>query len=525
MITNPVLKGCNPDPSFLRVGEDYYIANSTFEWFPGIPIYHSKDLANWRLVGHALTRRSQLEMRGVPDSGGIWAPSLSHQDGLFYLIYTIVRTRTGPFKDIHNYLTTAAQITGPWSEPIYLNSSGFDASLFHDDDNRKWLVNVQWDFRKGHPRFAGIVLQEYDAKRQQLIGPTKTIFQKPHLIEGPNLYKLNGRYYLMLAEGGTGWNHGISMARATAIDGPYDADPLPLLLTSRKSPGATLQKAGHGELVQTPAGEWYLAHLCSRPLYPNRRCTLGRETALQKVFWNKDGWLRLESDGTDPQTEIKEPHGVHPHPWPAENYRDEFDSPQLNPHWYSLRIPVEESWLTLTDRPGWLRLRGRESLHSLFDQSFIAKRQQSFRCTVQTCLEFNPTHFTQMAGLICWYDTRTHYYLRVTHDESKGRVLGVIFTDDGTYDELPESQLVVNDWKKFFLRAVIAEDRLQFSASPDTTAWKPIGPELDASKLSDDYGAGMHFTGAFIGICAQDLNGTRSIADFDYFSLENVELK
>jgi xylan 1,4-beta-xylosidase len=305
MIHNPVLKGCNPDPSFLRVGDDYYLANSTFEWFPGVPIYHSKDLANWRLIGHALTRRSQLDLRGVPDSGGIWAPSLSYHDGLFYLIYTIVRTRTGPFKDVHNYLTTAREITGPWSEPIFLNSSGFDASLFHDDDGRKWLINVQWDFRKGRPRFAGIVLQEYDAKAERLAGPIKMIFQKPHLIEGPNLYKLDGRYYLMLAEGGTGWNHGISMARAATIDGPYEADPLPLLLTSRKSPGAPLQKAGHGELVQTPAGEWYLAHLCSRPVYPSRRCILGRETALQRVVWNKEGWMRLEAGGTDAQVELR----------------------------------------------------------------------------------------------------------------------------------------------------------------------------------------------------------------------------
>jgi len=523
MITNPVLRGCNPDPSFLRVGDDYYLANSTFEWFPGVPIYHSKDLANWRLIGHALTRSSQLEMRGVPDSGGIWAPSLSHHDGLFYLIYTIVRTRTGSFKDVHNYLTTAAQISGPWSEPTYLNSSGFDASLFHDDDGRKWLVNVQWDFRKGRPRFAGIVLQEYDGKWRSLVGPIKTIFQKRHLIEGPNLYKLDGRYYLMLAEGGTGWNHGISMARATAIDGPYEGDPQPLLLTSRKNPGAALQKAGHGELVRTPAGEFYLAHLCSRPLYPNRRCTLGRETALQKVVWTKDGWLRLEARGTDPQTEIAEPKDVTPHAWPPEKPRDDFDSPQLNLHWCSLRVPVDDSWLTVSERPGWLRLRGRESVHSLFNQSFIAKRQQSFHCTAQTCLEFNPTHFTQMAGLICWYDTRTHYYLRVTHEQSKGRVLGVSLTDDGTYDEFPESQMVVNDWKRFSLRAVIDEDRLQFYASPDAAAWTPIGPELDASKLSDDYGAGMHFTGAFIGICAQDLNGSRAVADFDYFSLENVE--
>ena len=172
MITNPIIKGFNPDPSFLRVGPDYYIATSTFEWFPGVAIHHSRDLVNWELIGHGLTRRSQLDLLGVPNSGGIWAPSLSWDKGKFYLVYTIVRTwgMGQAFKDQHNYLVTTDHIEGPWSEPVFLNSSGFDASLFHDDDGRKWLVQIQWDYRKGKGlRFtgamAGLCAQDLNGNR------------------------------------------------------------------------------------------------------------------------------------------------------------------------------------------------------------------------------------------------------------------------------------------------------------------------------------------------------------------------
>ncbi|REJ13534.1 MAG: glycoside hydrolase 43 family protein, partial [Paenibacillaceae bacterium] len=172
-IHNPVLRGFNPDPSILRVGDDYYIATSTFEWFPGVQIHHSRDLRHWRLAARPLERRSQLDMLGNPDSGGIWAPCLSYADGLFHLVFTDVKSHVGPFKDTHNYLVTAPSIEGPWSEPIYLNSSGFDPSLFHDDDGRKWLVNMIWDYRKGKNKFAGIALQEYSPEQKRLVGPIR----------------------------------------------------------------------------------------------------------------------------------------------------------------------------------------------------------------------------------------------------------------------------------------------------------------------------------------------------------------
>jgi xylan 1,4-beta-xylosidase len=520
VIRNPVLRGFNPDPSFVRVGDDYYIATSTFEWLPGICIHHSKDLVHWRLIGHVLTRTSLVDLRGVTDSGGVWAPSLSYADGQFWLVYTNIRTRVGDFKDIGVYLTTAPDILGPWSEPAFLHSVGFDPSLFHDTDGRKWLVNMIWDFRKDRPRFGGIVVQEYDHTTRSLVGPLTNVLAKEVLTEGPNVYRRGDYYYLMLAEGGTGWNHGISMARARSITGPYELDPQQSVLTTRDDEAYEFQKAGHGELVETQSGEWYLAHLLSRPVMPSRRCVLGRETAIQKVRWSDDGWLRLEGGGTLPRREVPAPVGLPAHPWPAEPERDDFDAKALSLHWQSLRVPVEESWLTLKERPGWLRLRGRESLHSLFEQSLVAKRLRSLRCAAETCLEFEPENFMQMAGLVCWYDTRTHYYLRVTHDEARGKVLGVVLTDDGVYDELADDQVEVNDWPRVHLRAGIDGGRLEFLASPDGRWWRNVGPLLDASKLSDDYGQGLHFTGAFVGLCAQDLSGAKKAADFDYFEMK-----
>jgi xylan 1,4-beta-xylosidase len=525
-IHNPVLRGFHPDPSFLRVGDDYYLASSTFEWFPGVPIHHSKDLVHWRMIGHILEEKRLLDLSGIPDSGGVWAPSLSWHEGEFFLIYTNVRTcgMGRPFKDTPFYLITAPSIHGLWSDPVHLGSGGFDPSLFHDNDGRKWLVNMAWDFRKGRSRFAGITVQEYDHRARRMIGPTHNILKKDELIEGPNLYKRNGTYYLMLAEGGTGWNHGVSMARAKSITGPYELDPQGSVLTSRDDERLELQKAGHGELVETPAGEWYLAHLCSRPVGvgENRRCLLGRETALQKVVWSEDGWLRLACGGVHPQVEVPAPVGLPEVPWPSLPERDDFDEAILRPQWSSLRVPVNESWLSLRERPGWLRLRGRDSLFSLFEQSLIARRLQAFHVVAETCLEFNPATFNQMAGLVCWYDTKTHYYLRVTHDEALGKVVGIVLTDDGAYDELIDSQMAIGDWKQCYLRAEINREQLQFFVSPNGAEWQLIGPVLDASKLSDDYGKNtLHFTGAFVGLCAQDMDGTKSSADFDYFAMSS----
>src|SRR4051812_32086697 len=326
-IQNPILPGFNPDPSIVRVGDDYYVATSTFEWFPGVQIYHSRDLVHWRLLTRPLRRASQLNMLGDPDSCGVWAPCLSYADGLFWLIYTDVkrygRTTQGgaagaSMRDTHNYLVTSPRIDGEWSDPVYLNSSGFDPSLFHDGNGRKCLVNMRWDHRPGSNRFSGIVLQEYSPADRKLVGPTHMIFEGTPLgfTEGPHLYQRNGYYYLLTAEGGTGWGHAVTMARSRDLLGPYELHPDKHVLTSRHRPDVALQRSGHADLIETQNGETYMVHLCGRPL-PNRgRCPLGRETAIQKMVWTDDGWLRTADGQGIPLAEAPLP-SLPEHSFPA----------------------------------------------------------------------------------------------------------------------------------------------------------------------------------------------------------------
>lgn len=524
-IKNPILKGFNPDPSILRVGDDYYIATSTFEWFPGVQIHHSRDLLHWKLVARPLNRISQLDMRGANPSEGVWAPCLSYDNGVFYLIYTNVKLWTyGSARDLHNYLVTTEDITGDWSEPIYLNSSGFDPSLFHDDDGRKWLVNQLWDHRKGRNQFAGIVLQEYSVTEKKLIGPRMNIFKGTELglVEGPHLYKRNGYYYLMTAEGGTRFKHAVTLARSRNLTGPYEVHPKNPILTSWMDPTIELQRAGHGSLVETQMGEWYMVHLCGRPLPSRGRCILGRETAIQKMVWKEDDWLYLDSTDNKPLSEVPAPilpEGIDmpDDSWNEEGVRDDFDSETLNIHFQTLRVPLEEEYLTLKERPGYLRLRGSESLGSKFHQSLVARRQQAFSYTAITALEFNPEHYQQMAGLVALYDVNNFYYLHITRDEEKGKILNILKRDASVFDEPLADYVSIEGWDRCFLRVDVDYHLLQFSYSKDEKEWIKIGPAFDASILSDEYTEPNRFTGAFVGICCQDLAGEKINADFDFF--------
>jgi xylan 1,4-beta-xylosidase len=527
VIRNPVVPGSHPDPSICRVGADYYLATSTFEWFPGITLHHSTDLAHWRLAGHALTRTTQLDLRGVDDSAGVWAPSLSHHAGRFWLVYGVMRTPGRPFHDVDNYLVTAERIEGPWSEPVYLNSSGFDPSLHHAEDGTTWLLNLRWDHRPDAYAFAGIDLQRYDPDARALTGRPVTVLANDDRVlrEGPNLYRHGGWYHLMLAEGGTGWEHGIRMARSRTLAGPYRLDPEPLL-TTRHSPDHPLQKAGHGELMRTPEGEWYLVHLASRPVDTagGPRCVLGRETCVQRVVWT-DGpepRLRLAQGGVLPAVELPAPAGAPATPAAPPVHRDDFTGPALGPRWRTLREPPAPDWLSVTERPGFLRLRGRHSPHSRFAHSLVAQPLRSLRCEATTVLEFTPRHPGQLAGLMAWYDASTYYYLRVTYDERLGGpVLGLAENDDGRYREHPGHDLPVADWPRCHLRARFDHAALRFAASPDGTAWRDVGPVLDASRLSDDYGSRLRFTGAHVGLAAHDLHGTRAAADFGFFEIRD----
>ena len=546
MITNPILPGFHADPSICRVPgadgvDDYYIATSTFEWWPAVRIHHSRDLKHWRHHSYAVTRTSQLDLIGHPDSAGVWAPCLSYANGQFWLIYSDVRSIFGAYKDAHNYLVTAPSIDGPWSEPIYLNSSGFDPSLFHDEDGRHWLLNQQWIHQPGKHHFNGILLQEYDEEARRLVGPVKNIYAGTHLgvVEGPHLYRRNGWYYLLTAEGGTFYEHAVTLARSRSIDGPFETLPGNPLLTAWQQPTDGLQRSGHASLVQTARGDWYLAHLCGRPLewsgpnadaqngvYEKLHCPLGRETGLQRITWRDDDWPEIEGGGNAPRLLVAD-SGLPEHPFPPEPARDDFDSGALNPHLNSLRVPPDHSWLSLSARPGWLRLKGRESLMSLFEQSLVARRQQHFNCRVETRLDFEPELFQQMAGLVAYYNTGNHAYLHVSRDVDSGaRVLRLIVNRDAALSE-PATPVDLAEGP-VDLAVEFRHDRYQFQFRQGSAAWQDFGPALDTAMLSDEavtrfvdgYARSFGFTGNFIGLACQDLSGMRRAADFDHFTYE-----
>lgn len=524
-VRNPVLPGFNPDPCIIRVGEYYYLATSTFEWFPGVRIHRSKDLAQWDLIGHALTRRDQINLRGAPDSGGVWAPGLSYSNGLFWLVYSDVKAHRGPFKDVTNYLATASDPAGPWSEPVTLNRSGFDPSLFHDTDGRKWLVNQVWKALPLSEAFAGIALQEYSVSEKRLIGTPVNIFRGSSLglTEGPHLYRKDGYYYLVTAEGGTEWNHAVTVARSRSITGPYELSPHHPLLTSAHNSRLELQKAGHGSLVQTPAGSWYLAHLCSRH-GQRRRCILGRETAIQQVVWPDGEWPKIANGRGEPEATFTiegQSEGS-----ASRDVRDDFDALELNKFWNTLREPADNSWLSLEERQGFLRLRGRNWLQCLFDQSLIGLRIVHAACDVSTRLEFEPKSFQQSAGLTLYYNTANFYYLYLTRLSSGSLALRLIASDDQNCREivtLPVSEEVKAGVE---LSARLTGENLQFFAAIGSKAKQPVGPSLDASILSDDYcaegKAGLAFTGTYAALCAQNASGQDVPADFDWFSYREV---
>ncbi len=533
-IVNPILRGFNPDPSLCRAGDDYYIAVSTFEWYPGVRIHHSRDLVHWRLASLPLNRPDLLYMKGDPDSAGVWAPCLTHHDGLFWLVYSDVTVVDGDsFKDVANYLTTCDRVDGEWSKPVYLNGTGFDSSLFHDDDGKKYLLNMVWDHRPGNHRFGGISLQEYDHAAGRLVGKRKIIFPGTDLglTEAPHLYKWNGMYYLLTAEGGTGYEHAATLARSRTIDGPYEVHPANPLITSWHDPRNPLQKAGHGSIMEAANGKWYFAHLAGRPLRPGALglledrgyCPLGRETALQEMEW-RDGWPYIVG-GNVPKMKVPHP-GLPDAPWPTDwPERDDFDGGTLNPHFQTLRVPFTDDIGSLSARKGYLRLYGRGSPQSTFIQSQVSRRWESFWFDAETVLEFTPENFQQMAGLICYYNTWNWVFAHVSGDEEKGRVLDIMLCDrNHSSAPLNGGRIAVpGDAGRIGLRVEVRERTFRFLYSFDGKAWTALPAVFSSLKLSDEYIQQRgFFTGAFVGMLCCDLSGFGMHADFDYFSYREL---
>ena len=535
IISNPILPGFNPDPSILRVGDDFYIATSTFEWYPGVQIHHSRDLKHWRLAARPLARASQLDMRGAPDSCGIWAPDLSYADGRFWLIFTDVKrygmtTVNGAkgvsLRDFPNYVVSCDRIDGQWSDATHLNSSGFDPALFHDEDDRSWMLNMLWDHRPGRGRFAGIEIQEFDRAALKLTGEPHLIFKGTDLgfTEGPHIYKRDGWYHLLVAEGGTGWNHAVVMARSRTLSGPYETHPDGTVLTAAGHRQGALTRAGHGDLVELADGSPWLAYLCGRPVSGRERCILGRETAIQPMRWDDDGWLRTIVGDAEPVVTPVAPD-LPPTPWPQEKWDGRFDGDTLPSEFQWLRTPLPERLFSLSERPGFLRLHGRETVGSHFEQALVARRLEHLGFTATTCVDFSPRSFQQAAGLILYYNSSKYYYLNISVDDGARELQLMIASpelEEGVTMEfiarLPEGPIE--------LRAEVDGDALIFRwRAEGMFDWQDVPRTLDATILSDEvtYPGLPNFTGTFVGMACQDLSGMATPADFAWFVYEGAE--
>ncbi|MDO4563218.1 MAG: family 43 glycosylhydrolase [Clostridia bacterium] len=505
MIENPVLRGFNPDPSMIRVGQKYYIATSTFEWYGSIQIHASCDLVNWRFVRRVLYE----DFSGICDGGGIWAPCLTYSDGTYYLVYTVVRER-GAMMQTDNYLITTHDIEGEWSKPAYLHSLGFDPSLFHDNDGKKWLLSLNNHHTSGK-RFNGIWIWQYDAKNAALVGEPRLLYSQKgnELVEGCHIYRHEDFYYLMKAQGGTGRRHSTQLSRSRTLLGEYEDCPF-ILLHSRDNNALALQCAGHSSLVETPCGEYYISHLATRRSCEHDFCYFGRETALQKVFWGNDGWLHLENGGENPSLNTASLFTCEDSIRPAFT-RYDFKKGVLSSDFQSLRTDITSA---VSFCQHGLILRGTQSLMSKFFQSLFARRIDTNFFSISVSLMFEPLWEKHMAGIVIYYNTNYWHYLCVTRlDDSKKKVVRIISCDAGTLS-FP-SCAEVREETPLLLKMTAEGCRLSCCVCDGEHEFC-IGEPLSMHIVSEEY-VPLGFTGAMAGFCCQDLSRQEKTALFEYF--------
>lgn len=513
---NPILPGFYPDPSICRVGDDYYLVTSTFEYFPGLPIFHSRDLVHWRQIGHVLNRPSQLPLDGVRPSGGLYAPTIRYSNGVFYVINTLVDglTKAG------NFIVTATDPAGPWSEPYWLESApGIDPSLFFDD-GRVWYVGNRPAMQSQYRGHKEIWLQELDLQTMRLIG-------EPYVLgdgaakgavwaEAPHIYKVNDYYYLMIAEGGTGHNHAVTIAHSKAITGPYQPNPRNPIMTHRHlGLDYPIVGTGHADLIETQTGEWWMVLLAMRP-YGGYFYNLGRETFLAPVRWEED-WP-IVSPGIG-HVEFSYPTPNLPeHRWPSVPACDNFDRQTLAWQWNFLRTPRHEFW-SLSERPGYLRLHLRpERLSEQTNPSFVGRRQQHIHFVAQTALEFTPETEQECAG-IALVQNKDFYFLFVITRQAEP-VVRLIKRERGVEGTLAEQRV---DAGRLYLKVEAHEQAYSFYVAIRPDEWYPLAQNVDGRILSTPVAGG--FVGTYIAMYASS-NGLPSTnsADFDWFEYLGLEV-
>lgn len=543
MIANPIIPGMAPDPSIIRVHDTYYIATSTFHWQPAIQLFESHDLANWELVGYALSN-GEVNLQGTNTPAGVWAPHLSYDPVTkkYWILYSHMVNMAGREFNANNYAIWSYDIHGPWSEPIYLTSIGFDPSLFHDEDGRHYLSILEWEIRDGYQAPGHIVIAEVNLEDGTLLTSwhrVTTGFTTRGCCEAPQIYKRNGYYYLLIAAGGTGYGHGVEIGRSREIFGPYEPHPSgqPIITSSPRplyslgnpdaghfemyNPQSRLQKSGHGSLVETPTGEWYVAHLMSRPLEGALLNPLGRETSLQKMHWTSEDWLVM-ADGSNLAKEyIDLGEGVTQQPT-AITIHEDF-STGISKHFMTPYHLATEEWVTTTN--GQLHLKGRDSLFSQVEPSILATRATSFDYEVETTLHFQPEHYAQTAGTGLYYDSNNWIYANVTYDESQQiPVLTLLQAQLGNRQEFHSIRIPVGD-RPVSVRFHYDDGYVQFFyrfAQED--AWTALSDVLDVRYLSDEGVNGEPgeiggFTALFNFIASVDSYQRQSVAVFKQYSV------
>jgi len=548
-IQNPIIPGMAPDPSIIRVGADYYIATSTFHWNPAVQIFHSTDLANWHLISHALTA-NEVDLRGTNTPAGIWAPHLSYdsQTQKFWLAYSHMQNMAGREFNSDSFAMSADQITGPWSKPIYLTSIGFDPALFHEN-GKHYAAILEWETRPGYQAPGHIVIAEVDLAQGGIIGEwhrVTTGFTTRGCAEAPQIYKHDGFYYLLIAAGGTGYAHDIEIGRSEKIFGPYTPNPTgePIITSSpqhlfslgdpdaghfeRYNPRALMQKAGHGSLVHTQTDEWYVAHLMSRPLPGQPLNPLGRETALQKMHWTKDGWLEMADGSNLAKMTVAGMAGQSFTQSSAnQDITENFSQATYSTQFMTPYRPQDSAWVNTTENPGHLRIHGHNSFFSQVNPAIMATRATSLDYTVQTQLTFHPNHYSETAGLGLYYDSNNWLYA----------YLGLADTEDRTVLRVLQAKLgerLTNTCTTVTIPADAADLRIRYQngdaqiayrlAASDT--WHPLGDSYDVRYLSDEGVNGAPgeiggFTGLFNFIGAVDAHQLKSYADFSAYTVRN----
>ncbi|MYV44582.1 glycoside hydrolase family 43 protein [Streptomyces sp. SID2888] len=498
--TNPVIGGFHPDPSVCRVGDDYYLVCSSFEYFPGVPLFHSRDLVHWRQIGNVLDRTEQLDLPDdLPASDGVYAPTLRHHDGRFYMITTEVGGEG-------NIIVTSERPEGPWSDPVQVDLPGIDPDLAWDDDGSCWCA------------VSGVQVARIDpATGEVLEGPlpvwSGTGLQYP---EAPHLYRIGAWWYLMLAEGGTAHGHSVSIARARSPRGPYEPAPVNPVL-SHRSTDLPIQSTGHADLVSAPDGTWWMLLLGTRPrgYFPEFH-VLGRETFLTPVEW-VDGWPRV-GPVRERHTAPTAWHPVEPPP-----VREEFDTGDLAPHWISPRRRPDGSW-SLKERPGWLTLTATGDTLDRPGHTLLGRRQQHPDCRVEARMDPG----TGRGGLSVRIDEAHHYDIEV--GEGTVSVLARIgpLSQCVARRQVPPGEVTVSVEIRttgVLPPTVTRAERVPGeglgvrAGGPDTITFSLGGAapvrlaELDGRYLSTQVATG--FTGRVIGMYA-----TRGRVAFDWFDYE-----